>query len=182
MANIYGQPPHFDNSTPNFARIGSVLDISNSQTPNNFITTIPFGAVVGNKRNRRQCLRRHIYQYVNDSFVFYETRKGVRQKFGGISSVADLADLNSRSAIHAALTTETAPTYISQELLRSLFAIPSNNSYFFVEGAIARSNDTGSSGSGLRPQWFSIYRYGKIKNGVIIVCKETTEVITRNKT
>jgi len=186
MANVYGQPPYFDNSTPDFSPVGTQLDIRNPEFSVNFITTIPFGPFVdGNRRTKEAGIVRYVYQYVNNSFVFYKKYKGVRKKLrsGTLNSVVDLADLNARSAIHATELSGTPPTEITQNILRSLFSFPSPNSYFFVEGAISvptAKNAGNYSVVRQKQKFFSIYRYGKIENGVIVVCKESSDVKTKS--
>jgi hypothetical protein len=144
-------------------------------------------------RYRRLALRRHVYQYLNKNFVFFKTYKGVRKKIpnGTISSVVDLDDLNARSMIHAIETQEAAPEYISQSLLNSLFDSPSND-YFFVEVSLSRPRYSGAvedNGCGDpgdcegrlclgKKSWCEIYRYGIIKNSLIVVCKECSSVKT----
>lgn len=186
MANVYGQPPYFDNSTPDFSPVGTQLDVRNSILPVNFITTIPYGPFLGgNKRTKEAALVRYVYQYVNNSFVFYKKYKGVRKKLrdGTLDSVVDLADLNARSAIHATELSGTPPAEITQNILRSLFSFPSPNSYFFVEGVISipvTRNAGDYTELRQKQKFFSIYRYGKIENGVIVVCKESSNVKTRD--
>jgi hypothetical protein len=178
MANIYGQPPYFDNTTPDFPRIGETVD--NTNAPNGSIfKTIKYGGPFYKSgiRKSRSALRRHIYQYnINNGFVFYKTYKGVRKltKNSIILNVKDVDDLNQRSLSHSTETNETEPVYITNALLNSIFNFPSNNDYFFVEVSLDYFK-AGMPSSEVNPKYYfaNIYRYGKItQNNVIIVCKE----------
>lgn len=191
MGIKYGQPPYFEISTPDFQRVGSVVSLNADGRPP--IIAIEYGcAIRASKRYRRLALRRHVYQYLNKNFVFYKTYKGVRKGSPGISSVVDLDDLNTRSLTHATETQETEPDYINQNLLNSLFDSPSND-YFFVEVSISRPRydgaveDNGCGDPGdcegrlciNKKSWCEIYRYGVIKNGLIVLSKESSSVKTQ---
>lgn len=176
MSISYGQPPYFDNSTPDFDRIGETVDTSNS-TGGGVFKTIKFGGPFSKQGSRKiyAYLRRHIYQYTNNSFVFYKTYKGVRKKFPNsiISNVADVNDLNQRSLTRSTETQETEPVYINQDILNTIFSFPSNNDYFFVEVSVDYFKESETSSAIAKYHHANIYRYGKItQNNIIIVCKE----------
>lgn len=178
MGINYGQPPYFDNTTPDFDRIGDVVDVSNPESAFTAFKTIQFGGPFLKRGSRKylSCLRRHIYQYTNNSFVFYKTYTGVRKLFQTthISNVADVSNLNTRSLTRSIETQETEPVYVNQDLLNALFNFPSNNDYFFVEVSIDYFKASESIASTPKYHHANIYRYGKItQNNVIIVCKES---------
>jgi hypothetical protein len=179
----YGQHPYFDISQANFTPPGEGYIAPGQNTPpssdQNF--AIKYGSNLGNKRNQ-ECLRRYIYQYntQGNTFVYYSTHKGVRN-FGPIASVIDLAELNTRSAEHATqLIGATTPSFITNNLLHSLFSFPSNGDFFFVEGAhytwVMGGRDNSAS---QQPNFFKIYRYGKMQNGQIVICKNNPNLIER---
>lgn len=167
MATNYGQPPHFDISKPLFAPLAR----------------IEYGSSTGTKRHKL-AIRRYTYKYTNNSFVFFKTYKGVRQRYSPrISSVVDTNNVNFRN-YHAVETLEGAPEFITQNLLKSLFAYPNEGGIFFIEGRIKKWYTPESGGKPeftfAAPDWFDIYRYGKIINNQIVVLKESEETITRN--
>lgn len=166
MATNYGQLPHFDTSTPLFAPLAR----------------IEYGSSTGTKRNRL-AIRRYTYRYTNNSFVFLKSYKGVRQNATRITSVVDNGDVNSRSTLHALETLESAPTFLTQSILRNIFAYPNDGGIFFIEGRIKKWYTPESGG---KPEftftasdWFEIYRYGKIINNQIAVLKESEVRLTR---
>lgn len=180
----YGQHPYFDNSTPNFGQVGEAYEtISISPaTPKSGGYAIKYGLSYGNTR-RRRCIRRYVYQYssVGNIFNYYKTYNGVRN-FEQPDSVIDVGELNSRSLIHSTeITGETEPVFITQVILNSLFNFPSNDDYFFIEGAhsISFSDIRKKSPSRDRPNFFKIYRHGKIThNNIVLVYKNNN--IERN--
>lgn len=180
MGISYGQPPYFDNSTPNFDRVGETIDTTNPESGGVF-KTIKFGGpfYTQGRRQARAALRRHVYQYNTGSgFSFYKTYKGVRKLYpnSNISNVADVNELNQRSSSYSTATNETEPVYITTSLLNSLFNFPSNNDYFFVEVSIDYWITTEGLSSSPKYYFANVYRYGKITaNNVIIVCKESEE-------
>jgi hypothetical protein len=164
MATNYGQPPHFDISKPLFAPL----------------TRIVYGTSAGRSRIKL-AIRRYTYRYTNNSFVFLKSYKGVRQNPTRITSVVDNSDVDSRSTLHASETLESAPTFLTQSTLRSIFAYPNDGGIFFIEGRISiRNRDDG--GRFPLPNWFDIYRYGKIINNQIVILKESEEQLTNDAT
>jgi hypothetical protein len=166
MATNYGQLPHFDISKPLFAPL----------------TRIEYGSSAGITRNKL-AIRRYTYTYTNNSFVFLKSYKGVRQNPSRITSVVDNSDVNSRSTLHATETLESAPTFLTQSILRSIFAYPNDGGIFFIEGRIKKRYFPPSGRgtlelTGTAPDWFDIYRYGKIINNQIVILKESEEQLT----
>lgn len=172
MATNYGQPPHFDISKPLFAPLAR----------------IEYGSSTGVTRNKL-AIRRYTYQYINDNFVFFKTFAGVRQREpdNRITSVNDTSNINTRNAVHSIeKVSETSPTFITQTLLNNLFDYPSKIGLFFIEGVIRKRYfpPSGRGDLGLTftaPEWFDIYRYGKIINNQIVVLKESEVVITKKE-
>jgi len=168
MATNYGQPPHFDISKPLFAPL----------------VRIEYGSSTGTKRSKL-AIRRYTYQYINDSFVFFKTFAGVRQRGpdNRITSVNDTSNINIRNGHAVEKVSETSPTFITQTLLNSLFDHPSKIGLFFIEGRIYKQYIPDNGGKPeftfTAPEWFDIYRYGKIINNQIVVLKESEGVITR---
>lgn len=164
MATGYGQLPHFDISKPLF-------------TP---LTRIVHGSSTGTKRNKL-AIRRYTYRYTNNSFVFLKSYKGVKQNPIKITSVVDNSDVNSRSTLYASETLESAPTFLTQSILRSIFAYPNDGGIFFIEGRIKKRYFPGTAKlefTYTAPEWFDIYRYGKIINNQIVILKESEEQLT----
>lgn len=167
MATNYGQPPHFDISKPLFAPLAR----------------IEYGSSTGTKRHKL-AIRRYTYKYTNNSFVFLKTYKGVRQRYSPrINSVVDTENVNLRN-ISAVETLEGAPSFLTQSRLRSFFAYPNEGGIFFIEGRIKKWYTPEWGGKPkytfTAPDWFDIYRYGKIINNQIVILKESEELITRN--
>ena len=166
MATNYGQLPHFDISKPLFTPLARIVH----------------GSSAGITRNKL-AIRRYTYIYTNNSFVFLKSYKGVRQNPTRITSVVDNSDVNSRSTLHASETLESAPTFLTQGILRSIFAYPNDGGIFFIEGRIKKRHFP-PSGRGnpncafTAPDWFDIYRYGKIINNQIVILKESEEQLT----
>ena len=161
MATNYGQPPHFDLSRPFFS-----------------LARIEYGESTGKSRVQL-AIRRYTYSYTNNSFVFLKSYKGVRQNTTRITSVVDNSDVNSRSTLHASETLESAPSFLTQSRLRSIFAHPNDGGIFFIEGKISvRNRDDGFHLP--LPNWFDIYRYGKIIDNQIVVLQESEEKITKD--
>ena len=161
MATNYGQLPHFDISRPFFS-----------------LARIEYGESAGKSRVQL-AIRRYTYSYTNNSFVFLKSYKGVRQNPSRITSVVDNSDVNSRSILHASETLESAPTFLTQSKLRSIFAYPNEGGIFFIEGRISvRNRDDG--GRFPLPNWFDIYRYGKIINNQIVIQQESEVKITKD--
>jgi hypothetical protein len=166
MATNYGQPPHFDISNPLFAPL----------------VRIEYGSSTGTKRNKL-AIRRYTYRYTNNSFVFLKSYKGVRQNPSRITSVVDNSDVNSRSTLHASETLESAPTFLTQSILGSIIAYPNDGGIFFIEGRINKryfAANGKSEFTGTAPDWFEIYRYGKIINNQIVILKEMEGQLTRS--
>jgi len=167
MATTYGQPPHFDLSKPLF-------------TP---LARIQYGSSIGNNRIK-MAIRRYVYQYVNNSFVFLKTYKGTRQNPNRIKNVVDVNDINFRDTFNSVETLESSPEFITQDLLNSIFSFPNNGGIFFIEGRISKRHSPPSSNPDFEweaPNWFDIYRYGKIVNNKIVVLKEREgDLITRD--
>lgn len=162
MATNYGQPPHFDLSKPLF-------------TP---ILRIEYGETAGKSRVQL-AIRRYTYRYTNNSFVFLKSYKGVRQNANRIKNVVDSNDVNNRGTEYAFETAESAPTFLTQSRLRDIFAYPNEGGIFFVEGKISvRNRDDGNRDP--LPNWFDVYRYGKIINNQIVVLKESEVRITKD--
>lgn len=160
MATNYGQPPHFDISRPFFS-----------------LARIEYGESAGRSRVQL-AIRRYTYRYTNNSFVFLKTYKGVRQNSARITSVVDSSNVNSRSVLHAFETLEGAPSFLTQSRLRSIFAYPNEGGIFFIEGKISvRNRDDGNRYP--LPNWFDIYRYGKIIDNQIVVLQESEVIITK---
>ena len=171
MATNYGQLPHFDISKPLFAPL----------------VRIEYGSSTGTKRSKL-AIRRYTYQYINNSFVFFKTFAGVRQRGpdNRITSVNDTSNINIRNAVHVIeKVSETSPTFITQTLLNNLFDHPSKIGLFFIEGRINKwctpENNPKLEFTFTAPEWFDIYRYGKIINNQIVVLKESEEMITRKE-
>jgi len=167
----YGQPPYFDINNVSFDPIGDKYFYYRNFGEN---IAIKYGENYGNKR-KNTCLRRYLFTYnaLNNVFNYYKTYKGVRN-FKNLDSVVDLDELNARSEIHAIeITNENEPTFISQNILKSLFVFPGDNNIFFVEGShyISVVNTKLKSEPKNRPNFFKIYRYGKIVDNKIVVCK-----------
>ena len=163
MATNYGQPPHFDLSGPFFEPLAR----------------IEYGSSTGSKR-LKMAIRRYTYKYIDDNFIFFKTYKGVRQNANRITSVNDTYNLNLRK-LDAAETIEPSPSFITQNLLTSIFDYPSSKGLFFIEGVIQkRHSGSKPEFEWTAPNWFDIYRYGKIINNEIIVLKERSDLITRN--
>ena len=161
MATNYGQPPHFDLSTPFFS-----------------LARIEYGESAGRSRIQL-AIRRYTYRYTNNSFVFLKTYKGVRQNSSRINNVVDSDDVNNRSIENAFETAEGAPAFLTQSRLKDIFAYPNEGGIFFVEGKISvRNRDDGNRYP--LPNWFDIYRYGKIINNEIVVLKESEVKITKD--
>lgn len=164
MATNYGQLPHFDISKPLFTPLARIVH----------------GSSAGTKRCKL-AIRRYTYIYTNNSFVFLKSYKGVRQNPTRITSVVDNSDVNSRSTLYASETLESAPTFLTQSILKSIFAYPNDGGIFFIEGrikkryfpAVAELQYTYTA-----PEWFDIYRYGKIINNQIVILKESEEQLT----
>jgi hypothetical protein len=166
MATDYGQLPHFDISKPLFAPLAR----------------IEYGSSPGTKRVKL-AIRRYTYRYTNNSFVFLKSYKGVRQNPTKITSVVDNSDVNSRSTLHATETLESAPTFLTQSILRSIFAYPNDGGIFFIEGRIKKRYFPASAKlkfTFTAPEWFDIYRYGKIINNQIVILKESEDQVTRS--
>jgi hypothetical protein len=181
---VYGQPPYFDNTFVSFSPVGTTYNYAPDDKANgllNYNLAIQYGMSFGNSR-KKMCLRRYVYQYnINTNiFTYYKTYKGVRN-FKNLNSVVDLDELNARSQIHSTeITDEAEPTFITNSILHSLFSFPSNNDYFFVEGShynniINYDYLTKPKNKAIqpidKPNFFKIYRYGKIVNNNIVVCK-----------
>jgi hypothetical protein len=166
MATNYGQPPHFDLSRPFFS-----------------LARIEYGSSTGTVR-MKIAIRRYTYRYTNNSFVFLKSYKGVRLNPSRITSIVDNSDVNSRSTLHASETLESAPTFLTQSILRSIFAYPNEGGIFFIEGRISvryyPPARTILDFEGEAPDWFDIYRYGKIINNQIVVLKESEAQLTKN--
>jgi hypothetical protein len=175
MTNVYGQPPHFDNNDPYFDPVGETYSFYTPPTLKSGGKAILYGSgSTGSRKNL--CIRRYVYQYIsmNDNFNYYKTYKGVKN-FEQPDNVIDISELNSRSLVHSSeVTGESEPTFITQSILKSLFSFPSNNSYFFIEGvhSIAIEKEPGDFPNLPIPNFFKIYRYGKItQNNIVIVYK-----------
>lgn len=167
MSTISGQPPHFDISEPLFAPLAR----------------IEYGSSTGIKRSQ-VAIRRYTYEYINDNFVFLKTFAGVRQRGPGnrITGVNDVLNINIRNAVHSVeKVSETSPTFMTQTLLNNLFDYPSKNGIFFIEGTIRKWCGVNPNFKipFTAPEWFDIYRYGKIINNQIVVLKESEVVITK---
>jgi len=169
MATNYGQPPHFDLTKPLFAPL----------------QRIEYGESDGTKRHKL-AIRRYTYKYINNNFVFFKTYKGVRQRHEPrITSVVDAEIVNLKNAA-AVETLEGAPEFnefLTQNLLKNLFAFPNSDGLFFIEGEIRKRYYPAISYfefEGSAPNWFDIYRYGKIVNNQIVILKESEETITKN--
>ena len=166
MATNYGQLPHFDISKPLFTPLARIVH----------------GSSAGTKRCKL-AIRRYTYRYTNNSFVFLKSYKGVRQNPTRITSVVDNSDVNNRSTLHASETLESAPTFLTQSILRSIFAYPNDGGTFFIEGRINKWYFAQNGKPELTftaPEWFDIYRYGKIINNQIVILKESEDQVTRN--
>jgi hypothetical protein len=164
MSIVIGQLPHFDISTPNFDPIGSSYSTNKGPGPGGIFfnkIVITYGSSVGASRTRL-ALRRYVYAYTQNSFNFIATYKGVRNKQNLPFNVGDIDDLNARFAIHGQqITNEGEPYYISQVLLKSLFLYPNYLDYFFLDGS--HYGRRGASSDGVpKPNFFEIYRYGKL--------------------
>jgi hypothetical protein len=177
MSQVYGQRPHFDNNNVSFDPVGTRYDYAAYNKGDGlpgYNLAIQYGLSFGNKR-KKTCLRRYVFIYnaSNNIFNYYKTYKGVRN-FKNLDSVVDLDELNARSEIHATeITNENEPTFITQDILKSLFSFPGDNNIFFVEGShyISVVNTKMQSEAKNSPNFFKIYRYGKIINDKIVVCK-----------
>ena len=163
MATNYGQPPHFDLSKPLFSPV----------------LRIEYGNSVGSTR-MKLAIRRYIYRYTNNSFVFLKSNKGVRQNPSRINNVVDSNDVNNRSIEHGFETIESAPPFSNQIFLRSIFAYPNEGGIFFIEGRISKRISIKPEFNWEAPDWFDIYRYGKIINNEIIILKESEGIITKD--
>ena len=163
MATGYGQPPHFDLSKPLFSPV----------------LRIEYGGSIGSAR-KKITIRRYTYSYTNNSFVFLKSYKGVRQNPTRITSVVDNSDVNNRSTLHASETLESAPSFLTQSRLRSIFAHPNEGGIFFIEGMISKRLSINPDYYFEAPDWFDIYRYGKIIDNQIIVLKESEVQLTKN--
>jgi hypothetical protein len=176
----YGQHPYFDNSTPDFEPIGSsyLTDRTEPPTLSSSGKAILYDSSIGDSRSKA-CLRRYSYQYnINTNiFTYYKTYKGVRN-FEQPDSVIDITELNARSLIHSTeIIGSSAPSFIDQNILQTLFKFPSHNDYFFVEGShyYQKGADEDNGGSD-RNNFFKIYRYGKItSNNIILIYKNNNE-------
>jgi hypothetical protein len=175
MSQVYGQRPHFDNNNVSFDPIGQSYGFG-SDFPPTLKTggkAIVYESSPGGSSRKSLCIRRYVYQYtsINNAFNYYKTYKGVRN-FEQPNSVADVSELNSRSLIHSTeILGENEPTFITQDILKSLFSFPSNNNYFFIEG-VHSIRIKGKYEYGAKPNYFKIYRYGKItSNNIVLVYK-----------
>lgn len=156
MSTIIGQLSHFDISTPNFDPIGSSYTV-----PNGTKIIIPYGSSDGEKR-KRLALRRYVYYYIFNNFDFVGSYKGVRNRTTLPSNVGDTDDLNTRFALYGSLvSSETAPSYITQDLLNTLFLYPNSTDFFFIDGSHSCRMGPPSI-YGPKPNFFEIYRYGKL--------------------
>jgi hypothetical protein len=174
----YGQHPYFDNSTPDFDQVGETYEWPIYYAPGSAPTiksggkAILYGSSLGSSR-KSVCIRRYVYQYniINNIFSYYKTYKGVRN-FEQPDNVIDVGELNSRSLTHSTETAETEPIFITQTILQSLFSFPSNGDYFFIEGCHSIRFGDPNQGDKSRPNFFKIYRYGKIThNNIVLVYK-----------
>jgi len=183
--SIYGQAPHFNTDSVSFDPVGTIYNYAPDNKGNglpDYNLAIQYGTSFGNKR-KEMCLRRYVYQYnINTNiFTYYKTYKGVRN-FKNLNSVVDLEELNNRSQTHATeINNESEPTFITNNILHSLFSFPSHNDYFFVEGShynnVINQNNLDMKPPNKviepidKPNFFKIYRYGKIVDNKIVVCK-----------
>jgi hypothetical protein len=169
----YGQPPYFDNSTLNFDPIGTQYNYGPlGIQPSGQNKAIQYGSSFGDSR-LKLCARRYLFQYqaTNNIFVYYKTYQGNRGH-GSSSSVNDVAFLNDLIQENILeITNENEPTFLTNDILHSLFSFPSNNDYFFVEGAhfvnrVRRITYEGSDWDNkrMRPNFFKIRRYGKMSS------------------
>lgn len=160
MSTIIGQLSHFDISTPNFDPIGSLRSMGNTSAR----IVLTYGESAGIKR-KRLALRRYVYVYLNSSFVFLSTYKGVRNRNTLPSYVGDTDDLNIRSAIYSQpMPLEGEPYYINQSLLNSLFLYPNVLDYFFLDcsHSCRMGGSVGNPNYRVAPNFLEIYRYGKL--------------------
>jgi hypothetical protein len=165
MATNYGQPPHFDLSKPFFS-----------------LARIEYSSSTGTCK-KKLAIRRYTYNFINNNFVFNKAYKGVRQNPNRIKSVVDAGDVNTRDTLHAIEVAESSPSFATQTFLNSLFNFPNSFGLFFIEGLIKKYHSPpGRDGKPLttRPDWFYLYRYGKIINNEIIILKESEDQITRS--
>lgn len=167
MATTYGQSPHFDISSPFF-------------DDGNPLYNIQYGLSVGHSR-KKIAIRKYVFNYINNTFVFYKTYDGIKQNQTRINKVNDVEDINLRSSMYYVEKIGEVPSFITQSFLNSIFLNPSQNNIFFIEGIISKITSPPSRpGRYLLslPNLFSLYRYGKIINDKIIICKENISTKT----
>lgn len=164
----YGQPPYFDNSTLNFDPIGDEYTYGSvGDNLPGYNRAIQYGQSFGNSRVKL-CARRYVFQYniTNNLFVYFATYKGNRGPGSG-SAVNDVVNLNDKIQENILeIIGEDEPTFLTNSLLHSLFAFPSHNDYFFVEGAHfkVKERDRIATSNEWRPNFFKIRRYGKMSS------------------
>jgi hypothetical protein len=178
----YGQPPYFDNSTLTFDPIGDEYNYGPlGFQPIGQNIAIQYGSSFGNSR-QKFCIRRYVFQYkaTNNVFLYYKTYEGTRGP-SFYSAVNDVTGINEIILNQPSneITGEDQPTYITNQILHSLFNFSSNDDYFFVEGAHFKTKEKirTSLSSTWKPNFFKIYRYGKITdNNNILLLKQNSSI------
>jgi hypothetical protein len=165
MSTTIGQLPHFDVSTPNFTPIGTTYLTGSGPGSTGSKIVILYGSSDGQTR-KRLALRRYVYRFIETSvdirFIFFATYKGVRNRDSLPLYVGDANDVNDRFSVYGEpLPLELEPSYITQNLLKTLFLYPNIDDYFFIDGS--HSCRMGPPNLyGPKPNFFEIYRYGKL--------------------